>query len=418
VVKAGYLKGTGSNSLGTGNIIVDGSFAVPASLINPATVLSNGPAWFEVNYDLDTRGTLTLGNNAQMILHQNVNVGGLTINGTNVPNGTYTYAQLAAQYPSSFAPGGSGSIKVNSIIGIGIPANRAVRAPLAAAGGSLRGEYWKRPVFSIATDGTTNPTNRVDEQIKRFGSPSGTFSARSFVYLGNDLTPVTNWLAGDGASFVGPTNNLDDAGFRFTGFLNITNPTVVNIGLNSDDGSRLKIGGVDIIDNDGGHGDQTRDTNITFQAAGLYPIEITYFNGDWTDDTACPNPPVPNHSTNCASHGGANFHLRLNGADITAAGSVDSPSAQCAGAAGEYCFHQLPRRGHESFGGGDDGRIHASAGRRLHGVAPRLWPHGDAHRVGGQCGAEFKYSQRRRPRDHQPVGAERALPDGRRDSVL
>ena len=43
-------------------------------------------------------------------------------------------------------------------------------------------------------------------------------------------------------------------------------------------------GGVDIINNDNSHGGTTIDTNVVFAAAGLYPIEITYFNGDWTSD--------------------------------------------------------------------------------------------------------------------------------------
>ena len=68
-------------------------------------------------------------------------------------------------------------------------------APVSSGGGSLKGEYWKRPVNSILTDGATNPTNRIDTQINGFGTPNGTFRATSFVYLGNDLTQVTNWLA-------------------------------------------------------------------------------------------------------------------------------------------------------------------------------------------------------------------------------
>jgi hypothetical protein len=55
-----------------------------------------------------------------------------------------------------------------------------------------------------------------------------------------------------------------------------------------------------------------------FTAAGLYPIEVTYFNGDWTSDGTGAK---LNHSGNPdpSVHGGANFHLRVNGATVTPA---------------------------------------------------------------------------------------------------
>src|SRR5678815_879285 len=122
----------------------------------------------------------------------------------------------------------------------------------------------------------------------------------------------------DTASFVGTTNNLDDGAIRFSGFINVTNAGVIKLGTTSDDGSRITIAGIDVINNDGSHGDVTMDTNVNFSAAGLYPIEITYFNGDWTSDGTGAN---LNHSgsTDPALHGGANFHLRVAGADVTPA---------------------------------------------------------------------------------------------------
>jgi hypothetical protein len=197
-----------------------------------------------------------------------------------------------------------------------IPTNLLVRTPLTTAGGNLRGEYWKRPVNSIPTDGAANPTNRIDNLINGFGAPDGTFRATRFVYTGNDLTHVTNWLGADAASFSGATNNLDDGVFRLTGFINVTNAGTVRLGTTSDDGSRISIGGIDIINNDGSHGDVTVDTNVVFSAEGVYPIEITYFNGDWTSDGTGAN---LNHSGNPdpSVHGGANFRLRVAGADVT-----------------------------------------------------------------------------------------------------
>src|SRR5882672_8884928 len=196
-----------------------------------------------------------------------------------------------------------------------VPANTAINPPVSYPGGSLKGEYWQRGVNTIFTDGAGNDAHRVDTQINGFGTASGTFKATKFVYLGNDLVAMPGYLSDDALSYVGPAGNLDDGAFRFKGYVNITAPGTLNIGTISDDGSRIKIGGVDIFNNDSGHGDATVDADVNFAAAGLYPIEITYFNGDWTSDgnnhTGNPDP---------GAHGGANFHLRMGGADVTASG--------------------------------------------------------------------------------------------------
>jgi Concanavalin A-like lectin/glucanases superfamily/Fibronectin type III domain len=95
VINSGYLRGTGDGSLGSGSIVIgDG-------------------ARFTVNYNMQTPGTLTLlGSNSVMFLHQDCQAGAVTINNTSLPPGIYNYAQLVAQFPGNFAPGGSGSITV------------------------------------------------------------------------------------------------------------------------------------------------------------------------------------------------------------------------------------------------------------------------------------------------------------------
>src|SRR6185436_2993222 len=105
----GWLRGTGVESLGSGNITVDPNFAFT---LPGGTVLSNGPAQVEFMYDLNSPGTITLANGGKLILHQNLRVAGLVINGTPLANGTYPYADLATTYPNNFAPGGSGSIRI------------------------------------------------------------------------------------------------------------------------------------------------------------------------------------------------------------------------------------------------------------------------------------------------------------------
>lgn len=56
---------------------------------------------------------------------------------------------------------------------------------------------------------------------------------------------------------------------------------------------------------------------MNFLAASLYLIEITYHNGDWTNPNVCNGKHDPEPS--CTSHGGTNFRLRIDLADITPA---------------------------------------------------------------------------------------------------
>jgi hypothetical protein len=184
----------------------------------------------------------------------------------------------------------------------------------------LNGFYWQRPVASILVDGNTNPLDSFSSQIDSFGAPTGTFVAHSLVYLGNDLTQVSGtfgsgpWLGSDAASFTGATtNNLDDGAFRFSGFLFVPAAGILNFGTTSDDGSRIKIGSVDILGgaNDGSHGDLTTDVDVSFAGAGLYPFRVDYFNGDWTSDGGHNGSAVP------GDHGGGILHIRQSGVDMT-----------------------------------------------------------------------------------------------------
>ena len=98
LVGRGYLKGTGENSLGAGNITI-------------------GNGTLEISYDIQTAGALTLlGSNSVMVLHQDCRFSAVTINGVALEPGTYLYADLAAQFPGNFTQGGSGGITVASPI--------------------------------------------------------------------------------------------------------------------------------------------------------------------------------------------------------------------------------------------------------------------------------------------------------------
>ncbi|HEV8544198.1 MAG TPA: hypothetical protein VGR78_17555 [Verrucomicrobiae bacterium] len=111
LVKAGYLKGSGSNSLGTASVIIDPKAAIT---VDPSVTPAAGPAWFEVNYDLTSPATLTVINGGQVLLHQNVTFDRVNIEGVYLDKGTHPFAELAAAFPNNFATNGSGSITVTS----------------------------------------------------------------------------------------------------------------------------------------------------------------------------------------------------------------------------------------------------------------------------------------------------------------
>ncbi|MGI8604330.1 MAG: PA14 domain-containing protein [Verrucomicrobiales bacterium] len=178
----------------------------------------------------------------------------------------------------------------------------------------LAGQYWDRGVTEIPTTDPLIMGGWADTNVYST-TPTGTFVFSDVTdYVGNDLTPVSSdpssWLGADASTYIGTAGNLDDGIIRLTGFFCIANPnTITSMTLNTDDGSRLFIGGQQLINNDGSHGDVSLTDTVTFVDAGYYPVEVRYFNGDWTSDTAPGG--LPNHSGNPdpGVHGGANFRI-------------------------------------------------------------------------------------------------------------
>ncbi|HWH70332.1 MAG TPA: hypothetical protein VNT26_13180, partial [Candidatus Sulfotelmatobacter sp.] len=111
IVQCGWLLGAANNALGTNSITVDPLYSGYLAAM-PAAISPPGPAWFEVNYDLNSAGTLTLTNGGVMLLHQNCTLSALRIEGNTLSLGKHTYAELVTQFPYNFAAGGSGSITV------------------------------------------------------------------------------------------------------------------------------------------------------------------------------------------------------------------------------------------------------------------------------------------------------------------
>jgi hypothetical protein len=95
------------------------------------------------------------------------------------------------------------------------------------------------------------------------------------------LTPVKS----------GITNNFnlsekikgDYYGFVFEGFVQISNDGIYNFMTDSDDGSRLFIDGILVVDNDGLHG-MVREKGETALAKGYHAIKVVFFEKGGQDD--------------------------------------------------------------------------------------------------------------------------------------
>ena len=145
IVQCGWLQGTNANSLGTNSITVNPAYtgyladmpqATSPSLTSPdATFPSLTGAIFEPCYNLISSGTLTLVNGGQMYLHTNCTFAAVTIEGTSLSAGTYSYSQLSSSF-TNFLSGGSGSITV--VPASNLPGPTPVPSGLSATAGNAQ----------------------------------------------------------------------------------------------------------------------------------------------------------------------------------------------------------------------------------------------------------------------------------------
>ncbi len=66
---------------------------------------------------------------------------------------------------------------------------------------------------------------------------------------------------------------------RYVGYLRIDTPGNYTFTTTSDDGSKIFVGGVEVVSNDGSHSMQTRAGTINISEAGYYLIELPFFQG-------------------------------------------------------------------------------------------------------------------------------------------
>jgi uncharacterized repeat protein (TIGR03806 family) len=90
----------------------------------------------------------------------------------------------------------------------------------------------------------------------------------------DSLTPVTTGNAG--AFDLSLRQRDSDFAFRFDAKIEITTPGLYTFFTSSDDGSKLYIDGVEVVDNDGLHSNQERSGTIDL-TAGWHDIRVTFF---------------------------------------------------------------------------------------------------------------------------------------------
>lgn len=169
----------------------------------------------------------------------------------------------------------------------------------------LAGSYYHvgggRTNFSIST------TLSQLAMAKSNGGPTGTYTAGSINYSGNDQSLITAFLGSDGASYRSPTAaaafDLSDAILELTGYLYIGATGTYTLGDNHDDAGQLTIGGTTVFSSNIGN----ESAAITFNATGYYPIDVVYANTEYNGGS-----------------GGANLALTLNGNTLTSANLVQT----------------------------------------------------------------------------------------------
>jgi hypothetical protein len=184
---------------------------------------------------------------------------------------------------------------------VDIPPSSAVGPVQTGAGTGLNGEFYfaGHPTTAFATNANVVPSLAVAQSFMNSNQPNSRFRATVFDYPGgSDSTPPTTFLGADGAS-MNPqyTSPMYSSIYRFRGFVNVSSSETlagqpdmaIQFRTNSDDGSAVYIAGLQVVNNDGQHAAQDRDGIAHFTAAGLYPIEIQYFNDEYNNDTGGAN---------------------------------------------------------------------------------------------------------------------------------
>ena len=162
-----------------------------------------------------------------------------------------------------------------------ITISHPVAASPATAGNGLTGRYYGQVSNSNLIFTTGCAMDYISEN-----KPVATFKASEINYPGPghdtawDSVTLGAFLGKDAATLSKKSvadNHLEGQLFDFKGYLNVKTAGKYKFSLGSDDGSRLLIGGQTIVDNQTMQSFTTRSEYVTFTDAGLYPLEVAYF---------------------------------------------------------------------------------------------------------------------------------------------
>ncbi len=161
-----------------------------------------------------------------------------------------------------------------------VPSSAIVAGSPATAGTGLNGAYYDTNVTS----------NAAADSVFAGSAATGTFLAKTINYGGGgsvgDGMSVASFLGSNASNLVGTfTSNLETSLYHFTGYINITSAmdltpggTIdINFAVGSDDGMRLKIGGVTVAEYDSARSFSFSSGVASFSAAGLYAIDLVYW---------------------------------------------------------------------------------------------------------------------------------------------
>ncbi|MBC7486993.1 MAG: T9SS type A sorting domain-containing protein [Cytophagaceae bacterium] len=133
---------------------------------------------------------------------------------------------------------------------------------------------------------TSAAVNVIVSPLRDPENPSGTSAGLVYKYYEggtwsllpdfNTLTPVKTAIVSTFSSAV--RNREENFGISFTGFITVPTDGIYTFFTNSDDGSKLFIGTMEVVSNDGGHGDQQR-SGVMGLKAGKHAITVNYFQG-------------------------------------------------------------------------------------------------------------------------------------------
>jgi|GEM_PF-6660156 len=115
-------------------------------------------------------------------------------------------------------------------------------------------------------------------------APDITFTAATIDYDSSTFESVEDWLNADGPSATPALKTplaLRAVYITLIGFLSIPDllvNTEIEFVVRTDDGFRLTIGGLNIVEFDAQRSEDASTERVVFEGAGLYPIRLDYFN--------------------------------------------------------------------------------------------------------------------------------------------